>query len=199
MFDINQVFRSEEGQAERRQFAAFAALTVVIGHLHRLPGSGEFIGPMDALWHAYQGLCEGSSHPLFENYEGKAGGRRLTIAQQLLQGRAVGMLEILFDAGWREQDAVEKVTNVLVACGVKGTRRKAVLTRSGLRNWRTKANSGDSPHIRNYADHFKTLHKATFELATGRPWPPSKQEAQRLIEIYLQNQAFRDLAASASV
>lgn len=194
MFDINEIFRAETERPEKRQLAVLSALTVVLGHLHQIRGFGEVIGPMDALWYAYQGLCEGSSHPLFDIHEGKPGGRKLTLAQQLLQARSVGMLEILIDAGWSEDDAVKKITEVLVACGVKGFRKKATVTVKVLQGWRTKANSGDAPGIRDLADRYRATQEASFELATGRLWPPSKREAERLIETYLQNQPFRDLA-----
>lgn len=192
----DQSFREPGGNPEGRQFSVLLALMIVRGHLHKLPGLPT--GPIDALTLAYEALCSGSSHSLLSNYDKKRGGRRLTQAQKEVQGRAIAMLEMLLEAGWREQDAVEIATKALVASGVKGTRRKAPLTSKGLRTWRTNANSGDSEAIRNLAARWRLMMKSTFEYATSREWPPSKGEAARLVSKTPESPTFLDLVASAS-
>lgn len=140
-------------------------------------------------------LVAGSHHPLLEPQNGHAGGRTTSPAQAMLRGQAVGFVEILC-TGHSESDAVQHVADRLNAVGVKGQKGGGI-TKSTVRSWRTSANSGSYPDLRQIADEvLLTAKTASAELS--QDWPPSPAFARTLVDALSASLSFKDLIESAN-
>lgn len=195
---LSSAYRRESGDPHALQHGAFAALCKVVTSLNALPEMREGMRPLEALMLAYQGLTfEGKSDPLLESHVKTVGARRLSEAQKILQGRGVGMVELMLEAGWTESEAAKTVTELLKSSGVRGSRKNQPLTIGALRSWRGNANSGSYPDVREYADSVLDNAREIFNSLHGR-WPWSKPEAVEFVTAITRVQSFRDLVESAS-
>lgn len=140
--------------------------------------------PVLSLISAMEGLIHGINHPLLKNYSQTPGARPLSYSDLFIQAVGIGMAEILIEAGFKESDANKEAALLLANEGALGSRSKLPVTPGMVRAWRAKANSGDQPKLRSFADYFISSVRRGFEAMNE--WPPRRSEAAHLIKFTVQ-------------
>lgn len=173
---IDGAHAEREGDWEGQQDTALMALNLALVHLRALPGVSPLLRPLEALSLALDRVAVGKSHPLLDNHVGKRGGQPVSTDEKIIQGNATAMVDVLFEAGYSEPDAVAIVAEELTRNGAVG-RKKGPITLSTVRSWRSNVNSGALPDARAFAD--KTVNALKHVAAhNGSEWPVSKGEAR---------------------
>ena len=179
---------------QRQQELSSLALATVVTNLNKLPGLGDLMRPLEALMLAYRGVEDGSSHPLFDVYGRKQGAPGLTEAQVMMQGRALAMVQMLKECGWKAGDEAEvKVADFLAKSGAKSSKRREPVTADNIRSWQSKAR----PEVLDYRDSaLATLIKSFSD--AGHEWPTSRDAAAGFLKRLTRNPRIKSLHASAS-
>lgn len=179
---------------QRQQSLVSLALATAVANLNKLPGVGEHMRPLEAMMLAYRGLEDGRTHPLFDVYGRSQGAPGLTEAQVMMQGRALAMVQMLKDCGWRGDDEAEtKVAGFMAKSGAKGSRKKEPVSVGNIRTWQTTAR----PEVTAYRDSALATLRKSFSVA-GHGWPPSKEEAAGFLKRLSESPQIKALHASAS-
>lgn len=172
-----QDFLKKDQSVIEKQKAVFSTLAAVSRHLGQLPGLENCRKLIGVAAIAISEMSDGHNHPLLEKQISKNGGTRLRHDARYLQAVSVSSIELLISSGVAESAAVDFVAEQARGAGIKGFRQKREITSQAVRTWRTNANSGSNPELRNQSDNLTKGWLGVFE-AEGLLCPPSQHRAK---------------------